>query len=66
MMNIKDDYSSILKGFEREEIEELFSLKFCDHCEHALNSRLQSILNSKIQLFVWFLLFSLNIILVSN
>lgn len=44
---VKDDWLSILKGLEREEIEEVFSLKFCHRCELLLQSRLQSIANRK-------------------
>lgn len=44
---VKGDWLSILKGLEHEEIEELFSLKFCHHCQPLLQSRLQSIANTK-------------------
>lgn len=46
-MNSKDEWLSVVKGFNHEEIEELFSLNFCSHCEADLHSRVQSIANRK-------------------
>ncbi|XP_076939265.1 RNA demethylase ALKBH9B-like [Bidens hawaiensis] len=42
-MGVKKDWLSILKGFEREEIEELLSESFCGHCESRLHDRVLSI-----------------------
>nr|XP_043623773.1 RNA demethylase ALKBH9B-like [Erigeron canadensis] len=44
----KGDWSSIVKGFSRQEIEELLlSQRFCDHCDLALHSHVQSIIHRK-------------------
>lgn len=44
---MKEDWLSILKGLEREEIEEVFSQTFCDHCLANLHVRVQSVANRK-------------------
>ncbi|XP_071716283.1 RNA demethylase ALKBH9B-like [Rutidosis leptorrhynchoides] len=45
---VKDDWLSIVKELNRDEIEEfLFSQTFCSHCEADLTSRVQSIANLK-------------------
>ncbi|KAI3803871.1 hypothetical protein L1987_32035 [Smallanthus sonchifolius] len=45
--SVKEDWLSILKGFEREELEELLSQPFCGHCEGVLHTRVISIANRK-------------------
>ncbi|KVH93484.1 Oxoglutarate/iron-dependent dioxygenase [Cynara cardunculus var. scolymus] len=44
---VKGVWLSILKGLEPAEIEEVFSQKFCHHCQPLLQSRLQSVANRK-------------------
>ncbi|KAL8234559.1 hypothetical protein R6Q59_020659 [Mikania micrantha] len=39
----EEDWLSIVKGFEREEIEELLSQSFCGHCQGILHARVLSI-----------------------
>ncbi|XP_076887692.1 RNA demethylase ALKBH9B-like [Bidens hawaiensis] len=41
------DWLSILKGFDPEEIQQLFSETFCGHCESLLHDRVISIDNRK-------------------
>ncbi|KAK1417657.1 hypothetical protein QVD17_26789 [Tagetes erecta] len=43
----REDWFSILKGFNRAEIEELLSQNFCGHCERLLHHRVISIANRK-------------------
>ncbi|KAL4588471.1 hypothetical protein LXL04_001362 [Taraxacum kok-saghyz] len=45
--SVKEDWFSILKGLELEEIEEVLSQAFCDRCQANLHARLQSIANRK-------------------
>ncbi|CAI9287149.1 unnamed protein product [Lactuca saligna] len=46
-MSVKEDWLTILKGLEREEIEEVLSQTFCDRCKVNLHARVQSIANRK-------------------
>ncbi|KAM0025471.1 putative oxoglutarate/iron-dependent dioxygenase, alpha-ketoglutarate-dependent dioxygenase AlkB [Helianthus debilis subsp. tardiflorus] len=46
-MSAKEDWLSIVKGFEREEVDELLSQTFCGHCERLLHDRVLSIANRK-------------------
>ncbi|KAI7738309.1 hypothetical protein M8C21_012972 [Ambrosia artemisiifolia] len=46
-MSTKKDWLSIIKGFEREEVDELLSQTFCGHCERLLHDRVLSIANRK-------------------
>lgn len=45
--SVKEDWLTILKGLEREEIEEVLSHTFCDHCKVNLHARVQSVANRK-------------------
>lgn len=46
-MSVKENRLSIIKGLEREEIEELLSQTFCGQCDLDLHARLQSIVTRK-------------------
>lgn len=48
-MGLKEDWLSILKGLEREEIEEILSQTFCDRCQANLHARVQSVANRKLK-----------------
>lgn len=49
--SVKEDWLTILKGLEREEIEEVLSHTFCDHCKVNLHARVQSVANRKFEFF---------------